>query len=507
MNNKKNSKNNQKFMETDISSHRRYKKELKPPLAQIPNMKPSSWINERLPEMLWAVLIIGNIERETALNFFRYIAKYVEKNHECFDITITGISKFSEAKKEEFIKYAISWSEEIKNALRPLALFPDLPAGEIWKKFLDQPIPKEDFQKLAEEVFKTYWHQSEEATDCRWIKFLCYIIAGKIKFSSSIDGIKETVRGVFEYPNYGDLRHIRPFIRAGEIGLRPNSKGEISNWSSSFWQYCFIKTGCIPEEAVNNKIKNRQKILSEEIEETRKHYFKETIDIRDKLIDHFFSTSNALPIDSRHEGSFGLALYGLLLFIEIIFYRASLSIMSRLALRSLVETYISFKYLLKKEEIEPSIWDEYRSYGTGQLKLLYLKLQELGQKIGSIDINELDYLVNEDKWIEFVPINLGHWDSVNLRKMSEDVGLKDLYDEYYNYTSGYIHANWGAVRESIYQKCANVLHRYHRIPIYDLPLLQSAIVDAKNITNNILECLSEAYPKFDFRLTKFVKKE
>ena len=52
MNNKKNSKNNQKFRETDISNHGRYKKELKPPLAQIPNMKPSSWINERLPEML-----------------------------------------------------------------------------------------------------------------------------------------------------------------------------------------------------------------------------------------------------------------------------------------------------------------------------------------------------------------------------------------------------------------------------------------------------------------------
>ncbi len=58
----------------------------------------------------------------------------------------------------------------------------------------------------------------------------------------------------------------------------------------------------------------------------------------------------------------------------------------------------------------------------------------------------------KDKWVEFIPINLGHWDSANLRKMAEEVKLKDLYDKFYNYTSGFMHGNWGAVRESVYQK-------------------------------------------------------
>lgn len=319
--------------------------------------------------------------------------------------------------------------------------------------------------------------------------------------------MEDTVRGVFEYPNYGDLRHIRPFIRASEIAPDPTSKEGSSEWSRNFWQYCFDKTGCIPEEAVSEKIKDRQKKLSDEMEDTRKHYFKETIEVRNKLIDHFFSTSKVSAIDSRHEGAFGIALYGLTLFIEIIFYRAPLSITGRVALRSLVEACITFKYLLQKEKEESRIWDDYRSYGTGQLKLLYLKLKELGQEISSIEIDDLDYLANEDKWVEFVPINLGHWASVNLRKMSEEVGLKDLYDKYYNYTSGYMHSNWGAVRESVYQKCVNPLHRFHRLPTYDLPLMPSVTSDARNITNCILECLSEAYPKFDFRLTESDKKE
>lgn len=493
-------------METKLSNHKQYKKELKPPLLQI-NMMPSSWIDERLPEMLWAALVIGNVEREKALDFFRYVAKFVQDNSDCYNITMTGISEFEKTKRSELIKRMLSWSDEVKIALRPLVLFPNLPAFDDWKNSLDQPVAKDDWQKLSKGVSKTFWHQSEEATDCRWIKFLCQIVGGKMKFFKSIEGIDDTLRGVFEYPKYGDLRHIRPFIRASEImPLDPTKKDQASKWSKDFWQECFDKTGCIPEEAVSEKIKDRQKTFSEEMEEVRKHYFKETVEVRNKLIDHFFAKSKVSSIDTRHEGAFGIALYGLTLFIEIIFYRVPLSITGRVALRSLVEAYITFKYLLQKEKAEPRIWDDYRSYGTGQLKLLYLKLKELGKEISSIKIDDLDYLANEDKWIEFVPINLGHWDSANLRKISEEVGLKELYDKYYSYTSGYMHANWGAVRESVYQKCINPLHRFHRVPIYDLPLMPSVTVDAREITNCILESLSEAYPKFDFRLTKLDNK-
>lgn len=91
--------------------------------------------------------------------------------------------------------------------------------------------------------------------------------------------------------------------------------------------------------------------------------------------------------------------------------------------------------------------------------------------------------------------------------ISEEVGLKELYDKYYSYTSGYMHANWGAIRESVYQKCFNPLHRFHKVPIYDLPLMPSVTADAMNITNSILDCLSEAYPEFNPRLTELDKEE
>ena len=117
-----------------------------------------------------------------------------------------------------------------------------------------------------------------------------------------------------------------------------------------------------------------------------------------------------------------------------------------------------------------------------------------------MNIEDLYNIANEDKWVEFTPINLWHWDSVNLRKMSEDVWLKDSYDKYYNYTSWYMHWNWWAVRESIYQKCINPLHRYHNIPIYDLPLMPSVTNDAIEIVNHIFDLLNQAYPWFDCKI-------
>ena len=486
--------------ETSLKGHKQKGKELNPPfLAKGLNMTFSSWFDERLPEMLWAVLIIGNIERDEALRYFRYIAKYVESNQDCSDITLTGLSHLSEEKRKVFIKHFVNYSQDINNILRSLLLLPEIPCFNDWKEILPEPKSEEDWQKLIKGVAVTFRHQSQEATDCRWIKILCEILGGKIKFTRTME---DTAQGILEYPSFGDMRQVRPSIRAMEIGLRQDQKIGSLDWAKYFWKYCFDHTRCVPEEAVNKKIQRRQKKLADEMEDLRKHYFDETKVVRNKLIDHFFATSQTSTIDSRHEGAFGLSLYATSLFIEIIFYRTSLSITGRLGLRALVETYITFTYLLQKEKTEPRVWDDYRSYGTGQIKLVYLKLQELKKNTSSIELDEMDLIANEDKWVEFIPINLGHWDSANLRKMAEEVKLKDLYDKFYNYTSGFMHGNWGAVRESIYQKCINPLHRYHRIPTYNLPLMPSVMKDTMEITNKILGCLSVAYPSFDSIFTE-----
>ncbi|MHC2995461.1 MAG: hypothetical protein IBV53_08185 [Candidatus Atribacteria bacterium] len=489
-----------KKIESDLKDHKQYKKELIPPFLQIKGMTSFSWYYERLPELLWAVLIIGNIKRDIALNYFRYIAKFVEENPDCSDITISGISKLPVAKLKDFTKYFTNWSNKINILMRPMLLFPELPGISEWKEVLDKPIIDKDWGKIANGVNKTFWHQSQEATDCRWIKALCRVLSGKIQFPQSMEN---KVREILEYPNYGDMRKVRPSIRALEMVPNLDENKDKMNWANHFWEHCFKSTSCIIERNSDELMKKREMEIDIEIKEKRKHYFKEAENVRIKLIKHFFNTSETSAINSRYEGAFGLTLYGISLFMEIIYYKLPFSIAGRIMLRTLVETYITFAYLLKKEQDEPKVWDDYRIYGTGQIKLIYLKLKEMEKEVSCVKIDKMEDIANEDKWVEFIPINLGHWESANLRKMSEEIGLKETYDKFYNYTSGFIHANWGGIRESVFEKCLNPLHRFHNVPITtNLSFLSNVTDDSLEILNNILECLSIAYPKFTFRINK-----
>lgn len=485
-------KNKKNTGESDISSHKRYKKKLTPPLLQLP-ITHSSWIHDRLPEMLWAILIINNLERNKALDFFRYIGKYVSTKQEFFDVTLTGIGKLPSEKTKSFLKYMLDWSKEIPVILRPLRIYPEIPASDVWNKLLEKPVPEEDWKKVSEGVVKTYNHQSQEATDCRWVKVLCSILGGKIKFSKSME---EAVKGVLEYPNYGNMEKVRPTIRAMEIQLHNDDL----TWSKFFWKHNYTSTDCVPEERYNKKIKSRQEKLSKEIENTRKHFIEETKRVRGDLITHFFKSVDDTQVDTRRETSFGLALYGLTFFTEIILYNVPSSITGRISLRSLIEVYITFKYLLKKEQEEQKIWDDFHNYGTGQTKLIYLKLQELTKQSKCVEMDELKMIVNEDRWAEFIPINLGQWGNSDLRKMSEYANVKETYDLYYNYTSGFVHGTRGALRESVYQMCLNPLHRFHRIPSFDLPLMPSVTSDSVEIVNKILGCLNTSYPSFNSRI-------
>lgn len=491
-------KNKENEMETKISQHKRHKKKLIPPLLQLPNSSPSAWIHDRLPEMLWAVIITGNLERKEALNFFRYIGGFVQKNKEFADITHSALGNLPEKDLKRFIQYTVNFSDKISGILQLLCYYPKIPGFKIWKEILGVPKSGQDINKLSGSILKTFDHQSQEATDCRWVKVLCMVLGDRLKLRT-----REDVKEILEYPNYGDMTKVRPIIRATEIILQPKD----FTWVKYFWKQSYKNTDCIPEEAYSKKIELLRKDLEQQISNRRTHYMKQSKNVRDELIKHFFDTVDSSDLDARKETAFGLSLYGLILFTEINFYNGSHSITGRIALRSLIEVYISFEYLLKKEKEEPKVWNDFYDYGQGQAKIIYLKLRELGVSSSSIDLNDIAIILNEDKWLEYIPINLGQWGNTNLRLMSEEAGIKDIYDKYYSYTSGYVHGTGLAIRESVYQKCLNVLHRFHRIPIFDLPMRPSVVQDSIEVVNKILDCLNKAYPTIVSRIDIYKEKK
>lgn len=60
-------------MRTALGDHNQVGKNLIPPFLNMPGgkMQPSSWMNDRLPEMLWACLIRSAFPQDKALAYFR----------------------------------------------------------------------------------------------------------------------------------------------------------------------------------------------------------------------------------------------------------------------------------------------------------------------------------------------------------------------------------------------------------------------------------------------------
>jgi len=479
-----------------IDQHHRQGSKLSPPLARLPNLTPTRWLDDHMPEMLWAVLLTEVLERREYLIVLRKVAVhcrnwFLRKDDErpaaakqVHDATGPNIdvvvdhTKLAEVSEEQFGNFvSIPLSHPLGYAaLRPLLLLKSIPGSERWKKHLNCDSTSDDWNTMAKAIIGVLDHQSEKSTDIRWFKLILGIISGHMFFPHSMAEQLEELR---VFPDKGDMRRVRPFIRSCEINLRRNPP---SQWVRTFWEELLSKTACIdPTQG------DVYKFIETRIE--RKTLYTS----RDNIVERFSENMGAGPANPRLESAFGLVLYALAIVEEVGMHRVHTRIIGRLALRALVEANITLKYLKKVDSAE--MWMSYRVYGAGQAKLAFLKAQELEGKLPAfIDEDALYAIANEDVWQEFLDIDVGHWANSNLRQLSIECDAKELYDKYYDWASTFAHSHWGAVRDTNFVTCHNALHRLHRLPRHAHRSLNSVEADVVTLINEMLEALDELYP-------------
>ncbi|MEJ0012653.1 MAG: DUF5677 domain-containing protein [Bauldia sp.] len=294
---------------------------------------------------------------------------------------------------------------------------------------------------------------------------------------------------MIHYPDKGDMRAVRPHIRASEMMTRNrmSESGRLPPYAGVFWSECFSKTACIPRFPDEGARQEDYRI-----------FFDDVAKLYDELSNWFMATIGTTAIDARHDATFGLALYILQLLVFALKSTAGQTVAGRLIARTALEAYLTLSFLSSKDD--PTIWMQYRNYGAGQSKLAYLKNVSV-EDLPSFTTRELlESLANEDMWMEFQDINLGAWSDKNLRKMAEEAGVKDVYDRYYDGLSAYVHANWSATRHAVYGDCVNPLHRFHRVPVPPRFLFQDTVPDIVKIANLALERVAILYPPFKPRL-------
>lgn len=481
---------------SQLADHKKVGKALVPPFMQISGLSFSSWATDRLPEMLWACLVITVLPREEAIEAFR-------------DIAAIGIHYRREDGEEQEQK-ARGWSlrhsdlpnqpRELFNglasrvlrcpagvqALRPLLLLENLPGLAWWKAAIAAEPTDDDWQTLGQAVQKTFDHQSQSATDVRWLSVLFKLGLGELFV---FEGMREQVQEIIDYPNRGDMRSVRPSIRSMEMAvtsLKPEQ--EPNPWPESFWAYTLEHTHCLPAP-----LKSRGKSTHDS-----KVFGKAINDVREALLEHWFNSLSTTALNPKHDGVFGFGFFALACLVELSVGPLNSGITGRLLLRALTECRISLAYLVRRGNDE--MWKKFRSYGAGQAKLALLKHEEMsGQKPRFVTHETLEALANEDYFQEYLEIDLGHWCGKDLRRLAEESGTKDDYDRYYGWASGFVHGQWGAMRDTNFTHCLNPLHRFHRIPLPMHRMLEPTMADALHLVNAILDDVNGAYPGLDTR--------
>jgi hypothetical protein len=327
-------------------------------------------------------------------------------------------------------------------------------------------------------------HQSQEATDCRWLRVLFHALSGKLHLPT-----KEHAREILEYPTFGLQQKVRPTIRSMEGMLGEFSK-PASLWPQSFWKQCLRDTPCDARHTLEAEWLPLIATTGRRIRE-----------VRESLARHEKSCLDTTDIDAKHDATFGFGGYALAVLDELISMSNSTAILGRIGLRTLFECYVTLLHLKGRDD--PSLWVAYRKYGSGQAKLAFLKLDDAAATAAPSSVNPeiLRQLANEDRWLEFVSIDLGHWAATDLRKLSEDSGVKSDYDRLYPWTSAFTHGNWAAVRNSCFDLCVNPLHRLHRRLRSDTADLGDVVADACELVDKILNTVDSLYPGFTQRVT------
>jgi Family of unknown function (DUF5677) len=464
---------------TQLSGHALVGKQLVPPFAKLGSKVAfTSWMNDRMPDMLWAVIIRGANDQRRSISEFRRILNFIGNHREpghFFDLTHSGIAKLPDQLRNQLIAHIVS-TPSTAFALCALKLFKNLPARADWLRHLPDDQPNVDL--LMTSVGLNLGHQSQEATDCRWVRLMGRVLSGKMH------GIQDRLDEWLNYPYVGDQRSVRPGIRASEMVENPLEPKDLS-WPEAFWQEAWEHTPCLElvlEEPAREQVAvvARSKISSLEV----------------SLQEHWNQTHSTTAIDAKHDAIFGISFYALRLVDELLGFGVGVGALGRLGLRTVLELHLTLRYLIHKNDSE--LWKKWRTFGAGQAKLNALRFDSDLIAPKHIRVEALEEIAGEDLWEEFLTIELGSWSNADLRKMSENSGSKETYDTHYSWTSGYVHGTWGAVRESGFHTCGNPLHRLHRYPCRNS--LKDTVADAVKLFDLILEDLNASFPGFEMRL-------
>lgn len=468
---------------SSLADHSRRGKILEPPLVAIGGTTLVAWWRDYLPDYLWLCWSVSSEEYVDVFATSRYLDEVeasLDDDRTGFpdDWILTGkLSGFEaippsarQAILERLFHRGAYDSIVPEDFAVALAMYPNAPGRWMIQPWLDRGLPVDPAiaeRRLRDVVGRALDGRGNVATRAKALLYRQLMKAGRVGFSADV--ITDELKDAFlKYPSgTTDEQNSRleSHVRAALLAME-SLTGQSADWAKDFWRANWKLYACqtadvdLHADVVDGRSDEARDSLLALVREAEGQW--------DRFIKVASTTDPDLYAPDRFEVLTGLVGRALRLVRTIAGYPLMWTMEHGApVLRALVESRIILRYLLLKEE--PELYEKFKAYGIGHLKLLKLHMEEFIDAAGEAGEGLQDYLdlitayVNRDQFEEYVSIDLGgNFAGVDMRKMAAAVDLGDDYRLLFAPASSNVHGEWGAIDMNVFEPCLNPLHARHR---------------------------------------------
>lgn len=237
-----------------LKDHKKVGKEFIPPLMQIDKMRETSFVNDRLPCLIWMSSLYLRLGDRNAT---KVIVDFIDTAYNCFEgekiapLQYMGsYTTLSDSKKNELyetLRTKPYFNDVLSNLEHQYHLLKSYPLAFLFSEH-QYGVDREDaIEMLKEDVEALLDRLSSKATKVQVTAVYAEIISGRMKISAHID--LPDFNAIFKAPESDDAKRVASFARAHingfaaasflkEIGVPEN------NWPETFWNEAFDLDGC-----------------------------------------------------------------------------------------------------------------------------------------------------------------------------------------------------------------------------------------------------------------------
>ncbi|MCD6476232.1 MAG: hypothetical protein J7K85_08260, partial [Anaerolineaceae bacterium] len=211
------------------------------------SLKLSSWGKERMPEYLWLGLILLHYGRHEGLERAGRIL--FEISGEIETLVQPKLSKIlSLPDDKQIIVYEITSKYAEKEVIAPLTILFKKRNFPLFNQYfyVSHLSVEERINVISEAIEKFLPHQSNDATDLRFLVLSMLSFKNKLIFSKTVETAIKAVQE-YAYTNHEDqkMRRYRPTIRSMEVSMSGlNFEEQDMGFSIKFWKDFGMITPC-----------------------------------------------------------------------------------------------------------------------------------------------------------------------------------------------------------------------------------------------------------------------